>query len=437
MLVRLELSRLFVAFTIEVDNTSEDHLRTADRPGQRAVADLVRDVVELPALRADPRGSRSASWPGWAASPTSTACVAGAMPRTEKTSRRRGRTRWSASTRSGALRLAGVGAARGRDRATVAGTVRAGRGRRPAGRAGADGRVPRCPCRLPVAGQRIYAEAEGIHRPPADEPDDLVVLLSRVLLAYTLEVERDAPVSLPVGLNVLRVLTPEGVAVRDLPTGSGVSKEGIGMVLNLLVKAGRAMVETNPPAAGSGPSYPPRAGRDQRLLERGRAVETRWGSNLDRALAAFDPARLAEGLRPPPNCWRAQPPYRRWTDLVLADPASTLPHYPMVLHRGGFPDGSYRPWNVGGRRSRLARIPRRRPRSGRAVSSCSDSSCSRPRAPGRPGRAHGRRIEPTARGRGRGPSAAKRCAAPAVPRPAPAGSAGPSQGPGAVDPSEV
>jgi hypothetical protein len=69
-------------------------------------------------------------------------------------------------------------------------------------------------------------------------------------------------------------------------------------------------------------------------------VEKQWGSNLDRALAAFDPARLAEGLRPPPNGWRAQPPYRRWTDQVLADPAGTLPHYPMVLHRGGFPDGS-------------------------------------------------------------------------------------------------
>jgi hypothetical protein len=25
---------------------------------------------------------------------------------------------------------------------------------------------------------------------------------------------------------------------------------------------------------------------------------------------------------------------------MLSDPAAALPHYPMVLHRGGFPDGS-------------------------------------------------------------------------------------------------
>ena len=42
-----------------------------------------------------------------------------------------------------------------------------------------------------------------------------------------------------------------------------------------------------------------------------------------------DRARLAAGLEPPPGGWRAS----------LRRPA-TLAHYPMVLHRGGFPDGS-------------------------------------------------------------------------------------------------
>jgi hypothetical protein len=28
------------------------------------------------------------------------------------------------------------------------------------------------------------------------------------------------------------------------------------------------------------------------------------------------------------------------TDAVLADPYARLPRYPMVLHRGGYPDGS-------------------------------------------------------------------------------------------------
>jgi hypothetical protein len=38
---------------------------------------------------------------------------------------------------------------------------------------------------------------------------------------------------------------------------------------------------------------------------------------------------LMAGLEPYPDNWRADTP-----------PPRTLPHFPMVLHRGGFPDGS-------------------------------------------------------------------------------------------------
>jgi hypothetical protein len=38
---------------------------------------------------------------------------------------------------------------------------------------------------------------------------------------------------------------------------------------------------------------------------------------------------LFQGLEPYPEGWRASRPN-----------PSTLPHFPMVLHRGGFPDGS-------------------------------------------------------------------------------------------------
>lgn len=38
---------------------------------------------------------------------------------------------------------------------------------------------------------------------------------------------------------------------------------------------------------------------------------------------------LFRGLEPHPEGWRA-----------LAAKPVTLPHYPMVLHRGGYPDGS-------------------------------------------------------------------------------------------------
>ena len=49
---------------------------------------------------------------------------------------------------------------------------------------------------------------------------------------------------------------------------------------------------------------------------------------------------LAEGLIPPDGGWRGQPPYLAQTRRLLADPAAALPWHPMVLHRGGWPDGS-------------------------------------------------------------------------------------------------
>ena len=42
-----------------------------------------------------------------------------------------------------------------------------------------------------------------------------------------------------------------------------------------------------------------------------------------------DEPPLFGGLRPYPENWRAR-----------ISPITSLPHYPMVLHRGGYPDGS-------------------------------------------------------------------------------------------------
>jgi hypothetical protein len=49
---------------------------------------------------------------------------------------------------------------------------------------------------------------------------------------------------------------------------------------------------------------------------------------------------ISAGLVPDPQGWRAHPPYARLTQAMIADPAGSLPHYPMVSHRGGYPDGS-------------------------------------------------------------------------------------------------
>ncbi len=58
----------------------------------------------------------------------------------------------------------------------------------------------------------------------------------------------------------------------------------------------------------------------------GELMEALEGVVGDGTLAA---SPLAAGLTPYPHCWRAG---RRHPD--------TLPHQPMVLHRGGYPDGS-------------------------------------------------------------------------------------------------
>jgi hypothetical protein len=49
---------------------------------------------------------------------------------------------------------------------------------------------------------------------------------------------------------------------------------------------------------------------------------------------------LSKGLVPYPDGWRARRPYLPQTAATIRDPAGSLPHQPMVLHRGGYPDGS-------------------------------------------------------------------------------------------------
>ncbi|MFI5755982.1 hypothetical protein [Streptomyces sp. NPDC051569] len=187
-------------------------------------------------------------------------------------------------------------------------------------------------------------------------PLPLSALLSRVLLAFTADFEQASRLSLAVSANVLRVLDEDGLRVRDLPALTGVSKEAVAVSLGFLERHGYALVEPDPAAPrtrvarltplglGARRKYP-------RILAE---VETAWRrrlggravSELRDALRAVTGAAadgepcLSLGLRPPPDGWRAHPPYRALTARLLADPVAGLPQYPMVSHRGGFPDGS-------------------------------------------------------------------------------------------------
>ena len=68
-------------------------------------------------------------------------------------------------------------------------------------------------------------------------------LLSRLLLAFAIEFERESDFSLALSANIVRVLDETGVRVRDLPLLTGVSKEAIGMAMGVLRKKRVAVVE--------------------------------------------------------------------------------------------------------------------------------------------------------------------------------------------------
>ena len=175
---------------------------------------------------------------------------------------------------------------------------------------------------------------------------DLSALLSQTLLAFTIDFERQSRISLPISANTLRVLDDQGVRVRDLPVLTGVSKEANAMVVGFLQRHGCVVVESDPAAS---------RGKIIRLTSKGQngqdkylrllaATEEHWGHRFGRSVITdlrgalvqvageVDEARrspLFEGLTPYPDGWRAS-----------VRPPETLPHYPMVLHRGGYPDGS-------------------------------------------------------------------------------------------------
>jgi len=178
--------------------------------------------------------------------------------------------------------------------------------------------------------------------PDCDPVEGLALpfLLSQVSQQYALDFEREADVSLALQANVIRVLTNDPIAKRELPQRSGISKEALSMGINHLKKHG--FIAEGPIATGRGKAV--------RLTPLGRALQAQYSGALARveedwahaysaecvnalreALAVIVERRdrLFEGLTPYPEGWRAS-----------LKPIEVLPHHPMVLYRGGWPDGS-------------------------------------------------------------------------------------------------
>jgi DNA-binding MarR family transcriptional regulator len=209
---------------------------------------------------------------------------------------------------------------------------------------------PSLPDYVPIVGYGMFARerpAVNVSMLPADGAAagrTLPALLSKALLAFTLDFERGSDVSLTIAADVLRLIDRAGVRVGDLPRLGGVSKEAIAMALSFLRARGFATVETDRAVRRKVARLTP-AGESLQAAARSilQSVENGWSerfgtARIERLRAALErlasappgeAAPLWQGLEPPAGCWRAGIPR-----------PEVLPRYPMVLHRGGWPDGS-------------------------------------------------------------------------------------------------
>jgi hypothetical protein len=215
---------------------------------------------------------------------------------------------------------------------------------------------PKLPDCMPIVGYGLFStreqgkaagkkSAEAAESPQKADSLELPALLARVLVGIATEFEADSDVSLALSANLLRLLDERPQAIRELPDKSGISKELIAVGTGWLDRSGYAVIET----AGA-----PERGKKIRLNEKGliaqqasakrlarieKGWEKRFGNRLFNELSDIlhsiaedgtaSRSRLFEGLTPYPENWRAK-----------VAPLQLLPQFPMVSHRGGYPDGS-------------------------------------------------------------------------------------------------
>ncbi|TWE12848.1 winged helix-turn-helix transcriptional regulator [Rudaeicoccus suwonensis] len=209
---------------------------------------------------------------------------------------------------------------------------------------------------LPViAASKKFGRQPEWHSPDLPPSEETTALLSAVLHTFIADYEQPGEISLPLASDVLRVLSVQPTPVTEAIRDSGISREAFTAALTPLLKYGHVAMEK---AA---------AGRVKmvRLTERGAqavadhearltwvtgnwrtdSAQARWMDQAREAATQILHRRddggsvLGRLLVPPPDGWRHRAPFSRQTRAVAQDPAAALAHCPMVLHRGGYPDG--------------------------------------------------------------------------------------------------
>ncbi|MFC5863551.1 hypothetical protein ACFPT7_14690 [Acidicapsa dinghuensis] len=194
--------------------------------------------------------------------------------------------------------------------------------------------------RRPAKKSRVTASAQKID--PEKLP--LSALLAKPLLSLAIDYETGSPVSMAIAANILRLVPDQGLRLKDLPALSGVSKESIAMAMTFLKARGMAIEAPESPGSRFRAitlTDLGRALRDEqphRLREIEHSWEQKFGEPLKtlreqlREITGDGTAHsspLFLGLKPYLGGWRSK-----------ALTPAVLPNFPMVLHRGGWPDGS-------------------------------------------------------------------------------------------------
>lgn len=170
-------------------------------------------------------------------------------------------------------------------------------------------------------------------------------LLAKALLAFAGEFEQESTASLGACANLLRCVGDGGVSVRDLLQLAFLPADGVAASLRELQRKRLGAVRADPAGTRAKMLFLTPKGilAREEYPQRAQAVEQDWQKrfgkepvrqlreDLERLTGTQDSAAtlLLREIVAYPDNWRASLP-----------PMQGLPHFPVITHRGGFPDGS-------------------------------------------------------------------------------------------------
>lgn len=197
--------------------------------------------------------------------------------------------------------------------------------------------------------------------------------VSQALVAFTIEadnqfergmIELGRPgmrTSLIMWAGVMRYVPLEGVGLDDLVRRCGLTADAVKFAVGGLQRWGYLHQLDQgelAPTSASGRGKTARlteaglesvhrsAKIDDEIIQGWRLVHGASVDQLDDTLTELISRRdehgsvLGRGLAPAPTSWRANAPYKSQTKRLVADPASALPHHPMPVRQGAWPDGA-------------------------------------------------------------------------------------------------